>query len=225
MATWDSADLLLLFNEKAGRPASGDAITDARKYARLSKSQNRVIAMMVAVVPNSLYPKVAYGSLPTLTTTDNQVYTFGTDSNGYAKFPMGKGGIYTSLNDIPNFPLVEGQDFITEGTQIRSLNNGVLPATLYWYGIAQPPDISSGGSAEPSLFPEASRELIVIDAVRQFAMEGNRNADLAASMAAEWGAAWPTWCLTWRTQFRKGGALNVFSGMQLAALGSWNAGL
>ena len=55
----------------------------------------------VAVCPTALYPHAAYGSLPTLTTTDNQIYTFGTDANGYAKFPMGKGNIFRSLNDGP----------------------------------------------------------------------------------------------------------------------------
>lgn len=223
MATWDSADLLTSFNEKAGRPAV-DSITDARKYARLAKAQNRVIALMAGVVPYSLYPKVAYGSLPTLTTTDNQVFTFGTDTNGYSVFPMGKGGIYSNLNDIPDFPWIEGRDFISEGTQIRIPNNGTYTGTLYWYGIGQPADISA--SVQPALFPEASRELIVIEAVRQFSQEFLRNKELADEMRLEWDdgngrGAWPTWCLTWKTQYRKGGALNAFTGMQLALAGGY----
>ena len=219
-ATFDSADLLLSFNEMAGRPTSGDSITDARKYARLAKAQNRVFAEMVPVVPSSLYPKVAYGSIPTLTTTDNQIYTFGTDASAYQNFPMGHGGIYASPNDIPGSPLVEGRDYMNEGYQIRATNNTTLPATLYWYGIAQPTDIDA--THQPALFPEASRELIVIEAVRRFSQEGSRNNDLMVQMQLEWQVAWPKWCLVWRTQWRQGGACNVFTGLQLAGVGAYS---
>lgn len=204
MSTFDSADLLLSFNEKAGRPST-DAILDARKYARLAKSQNRVVAMLSAVAPYSLYPKVAYGSLPQFTTSDNQIFTLPVDANGYATFPMGHGGVYASLNDIPDGPWMEGVDYLNEGTQIRIPNNGTYSGTLYWYGVVSPADISA--SVQPVLFPEASRELIVIDAVRQFAREGVRNGPLVDEMQDEWDRAWPQWCLVWKTQFRKGGAL------------------
>lgn len=230
-ATYDSADLLQWFNALAGRPTS-DAITDAQKYARLAKAQNRVIALMSAVAPNALYPKVAYGSLPTLTTTDNQVYTFGTDSNGYPNFPMGHGGIFQSLNDIPTNPLIPGQDYMVEGYQIRAMNNTTLPATLYWYGIAQPTDIDA--THQPAIFPEAARELIVIDAVRQFGKEGVRNTALVAAMNEEWDGdgrrnpgAWMRWCLVWKTQWRSGGALNCWTGLDLAIAtgGAWQPGI
>jgi hypothetical protein len=202
-----------------------------QKYARLAKAQNRVIALVSAVAPFSLYPKVAYGSLPTLTTTDNQIYTFGTDSNSYANFPMGHGGIYSSLNDIPDAPLRRGWDYMVEGTQIRATNNTTLPAVLYWYGIAQPVDIDA--THQPALLPEASRELIVIEAVRRFAQEFLRNAALVDEMANEWSGdpkndrpgAWQTWCMVWKTQFRGGGALGVITGREIAlATGGLNYG-
>jgi len=79
---------------------------------------------------------------------------------------MGKGGIYQNLNDIPDFPLMPGRDYMVEGTQIRAPNNGTLPGTLYWYGIAQPDNITA--ISQPALMPEASRELIAVEAVRQF---------------------------------------------------------
>lgn len=174
---------------------------------------------MSAVCPRALYPKVAYSALPTLTTTDNQTFTFGTDSNGYAIFPSGKGGIYPSLTSIPDRPWVEGRDYVSEGTQIRIPNNGTYTGTLYWYGVTNPADIDV--THQPSLFPEASRELIVIEAVRQFARDGVRNVALVDEMQDEWDRAWPTWCLVWKTQFRTGGALG-FTGFQLA-LGAQSA--
>jgi len=213
---YDSEYLLKMFDRKAGRP-DADTITDASKYERLSEAQNRVVAIIASVAPRSLYPKVAYGSMPTLTTTDSQVFTFGTDSNSYPKFPMGHGGIYPSLNAIPDSPWVEGRDYIVEGNQIRIPNNRTHSGTLYWYGISQPPDITA--SVQPSLIPEAARELIVVEAVRQFAQEWLRNAPLADEMSNEWERLWPVWSMVFKTQFRSGGALQSFTGFQLAALG------
>ena len=72
--------------------ASADAITDANKYARLARAQNVVLEDLAARVPQPQYSHVAYGSTPTLTTTDNQVFTFGNDVNSEASFPIGKIG-------------------------------------------------------------------------------------------------------------------------------------
>ncbi len=216
---YESTDLLDLFNQYAARPTT-DAITSVAKYARLSRAQNRVIALMQGVAPWALYPKVGYGSLPTLTTTDQQVFTFGTDSNGYPIFPMGKGGIYANLQDIPDNPWIEGRDFMREGTQIRIPNDGTYGGTLYWYGIAQPADITA--TVQPSLFPEASRELIVVEAVRSFAGEGTRNTALRDEMKDEWASQWPVWCLVWRVQYRSGGAVCWWNtGLQLALQNQW----
>ncbi len=218
-ATWDSAYLLSALNRKAQRPATADAITDASKYLRLTESQSRIVAMIAARFPHVLYPTVAYGSIPTMTTVDNQVFTFGTDSNGYAIAPIGKTQIYRALADIPTYPMRIGRDYLPEGgTAIRIPNNNTYGSTLYWRGIQQPADIDA--THQPALFPEASRELIVIEAVRQFAMEGGRNPGLYQLMAGEWATAWPEWCVTWRTAYRNGGALSAgISGLQLAIAG------
>lgn len=222
MATFDSAWCLSSFNKKAFRPVA-DTITDAAKYQRLTDAQNRVVALMTTVAPSSLYPHVGYGSLPTLTSTDGQVFTFGSDANGYAKFPMGKGGIYASLNDIPSRPWVEGRDYMNEGTQIRIPNNGSYGGTLYWYGIAQPADID--GTNQPAISPEPARELIVLEAVRQFAQEGMRNIALADEMQNEFDKAWPVWCTVWKTQYRGGGALAVMTGRDLASVGTFTSAI
>lgn len=226
MATWDSDYLLSYLNRQLGR-GSNDAITPAVKYQMLSEAQNQVIADLAAICPHVLYPTAPYASLPTLTTTDQQIYTFGTDSNGFANFPIGKGGIYASLDDIPDYPLRENWDYMNEGTQIRALNNGTLPGTLYWYGIAQPVDIDA--THQPALNPESARELIGIRAAYNFGTEGNRNPELAATMATKYGTPlsvnrpgrFDFWCLTWKTQFRGGGAIS-YTGLQLALGGAYN---
>jgi hypothetical protein len=225
VATWDSTYLLGYYKRLTGRTGT-DAILDATKYQQLSEAQNEIVADLAAICPNVLYPTVAYGSLPTLTTTDSQVYTFGSDSNSFAKFPMGKGGIFQSLNDIPDSPLVPGVDYMIEGTQVRALNNGTLPATLYWYGISQPADIDA--THQPAINPESARELIGIRAAYNFGTEGNRNPALSAAMAQRYGypltaapGRFAFWCLTWKTQFRGGGAVS-YTGMQLALGGAGN---
>lgn len=174
--------------------------------------------MIAGIAPNSLMPKVTYGAMPTMTTSDNQVFTFGTDTNNYPIFPIGKTGIYRNLADIPDYPMVEGCDFLDEGNQIRIPNNRTYTGTLYWRGIQQPADIDA--THQPSLIPEASRELFVIDAVRQFANEYSRNPALAQAMESEFAQAWPRWLLAWKTQFKSGGALRSTGGMHLTMAGS-----
>jgi hypothetical protein len=224
-ATWDAAYCLGVFNRLAGRPATDAAIGDPQKYQWLSEAQNEIVGAIAGICPNVLYPTVAYGSLPTLTTSDNQVFTFGTDSNGYAVTPIGRTKIFRSLNDLPDWPMRPGVDYLPEGgTAIRIPNNGTYTGTLYWLGITNPPDIDA--THQPSLFPEASRELIPVLAVKNFTEAANRNPDLAATMLRRLGSPWAPsypgafarWCQTWRTQFAGGGALGTWSGLQLALM-------
>lgn len=178
---------------------------DASVYTRLAEGQNKVVSDIAARVPQSLYSKAAYGSYPTCTTTDNQVFTFGTDANGYAISPRGKVGIYPSLASIPDDPWTEGFDYLNEGNQIRIPNNRTYTGTLYWRGITNPPDIAA--ATQPVLNPEDARVLIVYEAVRAFALEGKRDPDLAALMASEYKTDFARYALMWRTQYRSGGAL------------------
>lgn len=217
MATFDSAYLLKMFNRYTGRPQTGDSISDADKYERISEGQTRVVQQMYAVCPNSLYPKVGYGSFPTCTTTDNQVFTFGTDSNGYAIAPMGKTRIYPSLASFPDWAWIEGLDYVNEGTQIRIPNNRTWTSTLYWYGITPPADITA--ATQPGIFPAAFRDLIVYQAVMAISEEGKRDDGLADRMLEKWNQRWPQACLAWKTQFSDGGALGSVSGLKIAEAG------
>ena len=213
MASWDSADLLSLFNQYAQRPTS-DEVTSATKYDRLSKAQLDVIRKAAAIYP---YPFYNSSGPTACSTSDNKVYTFGTDGNAtLAQGPLGHVAIFRNLADYPDNPLIEGVDYLNEGTQIRIPNNRT-ETSLYWFGIPTPKDIAAGGSAEPSIRPAPARILIVIEAVRKFAMEGGRDPYLAESMQEEWNREFPTHLLAWRTQFRKGGALNL-TGIERAIL-------
>lgn len=201
MATFDSAWCLAEFDRLAGRPDT-DEITDAQKYARLAQAQVEVVGEIAGIYPDALYQAPT-----TLTTSDNKTYTFGTDGQGHDVAPYGHVGIYRSLEHIPDNPLVEGVDYLNEGTRIRIPNNRTEQATLYGRWIPTPTDISA--SQEPALRPAPARILIVVKAVENFAGEGAHQPALQQTMTGRYAREFTKWMLILRTQFRNGGALGM----------------
>jgi hypothetical protein len=216
MPSFDSASLLSQFNRFTGRPSSSDTVSDADKYIRLSEGQNRVVQDMFARVPQSLYPKTA--NLPTMTSTaGGNIFTFGTDPQGFAITPMGKTRIFPDQQSFPDFPWLEGVDYVNEGTQIRLPNGRTWAGTLYWYGIAAPADITA--LIQPALFPPAFRDLIVFQAVIMYGYEGKRDTELAERFEQKYAQRFAEGCLAWKTQFSSGGALGSWTGLRLAEAG------
>jgi hypothetical protein len=216
MATWTSAYLLTKTRQLAAR-GDNDTVTDAAWYQRLSDAQNALLDDIASRCPYALYSKAGYGSTPTLSTSDNQVFTFGTDLNSDPLFPIGKVMIYPSLAAIPDAPWVEGYDYLNEGNQIRIPNNRTYASTLYWRGIAPVQDITA--SVQPTILPPPSRILICQLAVKSFSEEGKRDFDLADRMKKDYDSDFAKWCLVWKTQFKSGGALAAVSGLRLAQAG------
>ena len=202
MSLWNSAGLLTQFNRLARRP-SVDAITDATKYEMLARAQVNVIGQIAGIYPDGVYQAPA-----ALTTSDNQIFTFGTDGDGNAVAPMGFVGIYPSLESIPDYPLEPGLDYLDEGTQIRIPHNSTWSGTLYGRWIPTPSDISA--STQPALNPAPARRLIVLQAVMDFAAEGGGRPEIYAAAEREWAKAWPSWLMQWRTRFRTGGIVGVY---------------
>lgn len=232
---WTSEYLLTMFRRLVNRAGIADAVTTASYYERLSEAQAAIVLDIASVFPSCLYPAVAYGSIPTLTTTDQKNYTFGTDANGFAIAPMGKVTIYRSLNDIPSNPMVPSVDYIPlGGTMIQIPNNNTGPATLYWRGITPPSYIDGSGSHEPVLFPEGTRNLIAYRAAIAFLTEAGRDRDTAAEYKLLYGRPLhPTLpglfaqaLLMWETQYVGGGALSgpTVSGLAVALGSSINSG-
>jgi hypothetical protein len=217
MPTFTSADLLTRFNELSGRGAS-DTLSDTVKYRRLADAQNVVLADAASRVPKAFVNKGSYSAMPTLTTSDSQVFTFGTDVNGDPLFPIGKVEIYPSLSSVPDSPWIEGVDYLNEGTQIRIPSNRTWGGTLYWRGIA--PVLPIDATNQPSIIPPPFRMLIVYEAVRRFAEEGKADLELADRMATNYQRMFAQMCLVLKTQFSNGGALGGLSGRNLTFLGS-----
>lgn len=229
---WTSLYLLGMFKRLIGRANIADAVTTTSYYERLTEAQSAIVTDIAGIFPSCLYPTVGYSAIPTLTTTDNQTFTFGTDSNGFAIAPMGKAAIFRSLTDIPSNPMVPNCDFIPlGGTAIQIPNNNTYSGTLYWRGITPPGVITN--DAQPILFPEGARQLIAYRAAIAFLTEAGRSLELAREYRELYGrplgsapGLFATQMLEWKTAFRGGGALgNQVSGLAVA-VGSYtnNAG-
>jgi hypothetical protein len=203
-----SAELLELFNDLTGRAAT-DSILVTKKYVWLARAENEVVSEIATVRPSMLYQKVGASSLPTMSTTDNNVFTFGAGIE-----PFGRVQIYRHTNDIPDRPLVEGCDYLSEGNQIRLPRGRTITVPLYWRGIVMPVPITADEA--PHLIPTAANELTAIRAARNFAESGNlRNTALADRMRLRWKERFPYWCLVWKQQFMSGGLLVAFSAKDL----------
>lgn len=214
--SWESARCLAKFNELSGRPVSNDPMTDAAKYQRLTDAQNEVIQDIAPRAPKSLVSKAVAASTPTLTTTDNKIFTFGTDANGDPLVPIGRVRIFPALTDIPDHPWVENVDYLNEVTQIRIPNNRTYSGTLYWRGMAPVADITA--SVAPSLQPPPARVLICYKAVEVLGREATRDSDLADRMKALYDEAFARWCLVWKTQMSSGDGRGIVSGLDWAML-------
>lgn len=202
---WESADLLARFQLYAGLSAN-PSITPTQQYQCLADGQNEVLVEIANVVP-----RVLYGA-PTAMTTSDGGYTwqFGTDGNGYALFPLGKASIYPNLDAVPDYPWQPGLDYLDEGTQIRIPNNISWPGPLYWYGMTPPAAISA--TVQPVIQPPTSRILIVLKAVRIYAEQFAKNAELAADMDARWEKTWPKQAAMLRRHFRGSSRLGPLTG-------------
>lgn len=212
---WDSSDLLTRFNAWAGRPISGDAITDVQKYQRIADGQEAVFIEIANVAQNSI-PKTPTAMV---TADGGYTWTFGTDDNGYPLFPLGKASVYPNLTAIPDYPWQPGIDYLDEGYRIRIPNNIPWSGQLYWYGMQAPPRISA--SVQPVIQPPMTRRLIVVKAVEIFASEYERNPALVDEMLNRWDRWWPKDSTMLRRHFRGGRSLGPLTG----AFGRGGSGL
>lgn len=208
---YQSSDLLALFKTLVPRLASGDAISDANLYTRLAQAQDDVLADVVNVAWKSVV-----GAPTAMTSADGgYTWTFGTDGNGYALFPLAA-RIYPNLVAIPDYPWTPGRDYLDEGTQVRMPNNQAWSGTLYWQGVTPPQALSA--SVQPVLEPPPARLLIALRAARDFASEGKRDPELYQLMDRRYAEQWAKWATVIRKHLRGRGRLGPLSGSPFGAL-------
>lgn len=213
-----------------GRPDSStvgatDVISDEVKYQSLSEAQDEIITDLSGVYAVALYPTTSPANTPTMTSTDGgQTYVFGYDDYGNPLVPIGRVGIYRSINDIPNWPMTPGSDYIPLGSQaIQFPNNTSYAGPLYFRGVFPAPPMTK--AVDPVLFPLSARALIPLRAAINFAMDVHRDMALASTLTSKYAERWVEHCLIWKTQFSSGGAVGSWTGRQLALSGLTNANL
>lgn len=206
LPVWTSADLLRRFKRMAGLPDVNEEDDGEDLYPILAEAEGEVVREIAIRYPHCLYS----GQGPTLLTpsADRKTFTFGTDANGNAILPLGWVQISprkTAFVGDPAYFWREGVDFLDEGTQIRLPGDRSYAGELWGRWIPTPPGISA--TVEPVLEPADARQLIVIRAVYNYAMEGYTRPDLITAMRTAWDAKFPVWMLNYRRRFRGGGAL------------------
>lgn len=152
MALWDSAHLLGMFNRYANRGDTGDSISDASKYERLSEAQASVVADIAARYPNALNPKVPYPLLPipfgasvtpasgTVTLT-GATWTAGSSLTATASTSnftaASVGRTYLLTDPSTNIPLQFVVTAYSSGTVVTVVNSDVtVPVTMRAVAIA-----------------------------------------------------------------------------------------
>lgn len=164
MASFDSADLLSRLRREIRQPSGTVFPADADLYVLLGEAQIKVMLDFDRIVPR------ANIGVPTLMTTADAgyTYTFGTDGDGNALFPLGAVMVYRQQTDVPDFPMVEGVDYLMEGDKIRFPNNRPYSGSTapYWQGVTMP--LKLDGSTAPVLKPIQARMLLVYEAAVRY---------------------------------------------------------
>lgn len=197
---YQSADLLVTFNNATGRPATGDSVTNATKYIYLADAQQQLANDLFAVAPQA-FPS----TITTMTSADGgYTWTFGTDNDGYPLFPLAA-AVFQDLASIPSSPWIPGVDYTDEGTTIRMPNNVPWAGTLYCYGCVMPQRMSA--SVQPVLQHPQALALVPLLAGSRFAEDNLMNAPLSDRLYARYKLMYGHLCTTIRKHLRGGRAM------------------
>lgn len=120
----------------------------------------------------SVFPEMGFSAPLLLTTADGGLtYTFGLDAGGVDLIrPMGHTELYPSLTAIPDDPLIIGEDFLVEGSLIRTLNHKARTFTAGPYArFTLLPEAAIDAATQPQLMPKHARMLLVWKALASWA--------------------------------------------------------
>lgn len=201
MALYDSASLLEKFRDYADRPSTDEDLTDAKVYRFLTDAQIPVFQDIMA-----RWPRLLMGAPVLMTSADGGVtYTIGTDSEGDNIYPFGHAEVYaTSPNGrelyASTYAAYSG-DFVFEGYRLRTPagNSYTYSSGPYIRYVAQPLTISA--SSEPTLQPKQHRNLILFQALVNWAnVGGHRDPRPYQQM---YDRAWSAAVVALTTQYRQ----------------------
>lgn len=137
-------------------------------YRLLSTAEADCYIDLAAVVPWALR------GAPILLTSSDGGYTYNfVDANGTTITATGFVPIYMQKADIPDIPLVEGWDYLVEGTRIRTTRNIPYPfSDGPWVQLINDP-IALSATGSPTL-PANARLMLVYRAATLFARGGGK---------------------------------------------------
>lgn len=170
MALFDSSDLVRRCKLRLNRPTTDQAFTvttaDDVYYDFLGEAQDRINRLIATFVPDALW------TVPTAMTagSGNKTYTFGTDLDSAAIFALGHYRLYESRSDIPDNPLIPGDDYTVEGTLIRIPNDAARTFSdggTPWATYVAPSNVIAAAT-QPTL-PRIARPAMLSDASRRCA--------------------------------------------------------
>jgi hypothetical protein len=172
--------------------------TDARAYMFLADAQENVFTDLSPIAPHAFV-----GSPVQLTTSDSGVtYTFPSYPMGHVEvYAQETGGRQLFATTYGN----AGGDFVIEGITLRTPGNRTRTYTTGpWARFTRIP-ARIAANQEPSLEPDAARELILWKALENAAEVSNGAMD-PTPWAVKYQQARTRWITVWRTQHAHGGA-------------------
>ncbi len=142
-----------------------------------------------------------------MTTADSGLtFTFGSDANGNLIEPFGDLQLFRQLQDVPDFPLEMGVDYLWEGPRIRMPNNLATGAQFfpngapYFYGIV--PTVAINGTTAPTLVPADKRTLLCGYACARYARAGGAFDPRPYEETGLDGDQWPRGLSSWIMQLQ-----------------------
>jgi len=189
MPLWDRADLLTRVRDLIRRPSTDAAVTDAKLYRYLTAAESQAFEELGLTTPHALW------SAPVqLTTSDGgATYTFGNDANANPLVPI-RVDVFRSRGDIPDYPLIEGDDYLWEGEIIRIPQGRTRSFAGGPWARYIAPAIEITAAQGPTLTPHAARELLILGAAIRSGREG------AMREVTDWERDYATALQRWRTR-------------------------
>lgn len=192
---------------EAGLAAANELDDTTELYPMLADAQETVIRKIAA---HGGY-KALYNAPSAMSSADGgYTWTFGAHPTLASSFIMPLGWVQISprstafVGDLFN-GWVEGREYLGEGDRIRIAGARNWTGSLYARFVTTPPRLSA--TQEPILRMIEARELIPIQSVWDWALQGNVNPALASAMEKKWNAKFPIHMLSIKKAFRGGGGL------------------
>lgn len=164
MAAWDSADLLARCYMEAKRPSTDTSTSDAEWYQRLSVAQDQWITVFAQHCPHVLV------GAPELVTSSDGGETYDLDYYPLGGVELRHGRRGEILIPGPEFS--DAADFTIEGQTIRIPNGQTRSFANGLYARYVPTGTVISASVEPTFQPPWARQLLVLQAVADWAREG-----------------------------------------------------